>query len=240
MLNNSQGSQGNNDLQTAQNAIAILIDQISKARGVGRTIVIDKNWLNNQLSALQNSLPAAVHQAQAVLKEKEATLSRAQQEAEMQRQTAADDAQRRKAQAEKEAAAARAEGLSVCLSSTYRSYSEQSYLFTRKVGQCGGDEAAAARIVTRPGTSEHQLGLCADITDKFYEVKTRDLEKTALFQWMYAHCQEYGFILRYPADKESVTGVMYEPWHFRYVGKEAAAYIMENNLCLEEFLDLYK
>ena len=83
-------------------------------------------------------------------------------------------------------AAARAEGLSVCLSSTYRSYSEQSYLFTRKVGQCGGDEAAAARIVTRPGTSEHQLGLCADITDKFYEVKTRDLEKTALFQWMYA------------------------------------------------------
>lgn len=137
-------------------------------------------------------------------------------------------------------AAARAEGLSVCLSSTYRSYSEQSYLFTRKVGQCGGDEAAAARIVTRPGMSEHQLGLCADITDKFYEVKTRDLEKTALFQWMYAHCQEYGFILRYPADKESVTGVMYEPWHFRYVGKEAAAYIMENNLCLEEFLDLYK
>ena len=137
-------------------------------------------------------------------------------------------------------AAARAEGLSVCLSSTYRSYSEQSYLFTRKVGQCGGDDAAAARSVTRPGTSEHQLGLCADITDKFYEVKTRELEKTALFQWMYAHCQEYGFILRYPADKESVTGVMYEPWHFRYVGKEAAAYIMENNLCLEEFLDLYK
>ena len=137
-------------------------------------------------------------------------------------------------------AAARAEGLSVCLSSTYRSYSEQSYLFTRKGGQCGGDEAAAARSVTRPGTSEQQRGLCADITDKFYEVKTRELEKTALFQWMYAHCQEYGFILRYPADKESVTGVMYEPWHFRYVGKEAAAYIMENNLCLEEFLDLYK
>ena len=110
MLNNSQGSQGYNDLQTVQNAIAILIDQISKARGGGRTIVIDKNWLNNQLSALQNSLPAAVHQAQAVLKEKETTLSRAQQEAEMQRQTAADDAQRLKAQAEKEAAAARAEG----------------------------------------------------------------------------------------------------------------------------------
>ena len=100
--------------------------------------------------------------------------------------------------------------------------------------------AAAARIVNRPGTSEHQLGLCADITDKFYEVKTKELEKTALYQWMYAHCQNYGFILRYPADKQDITGVMYEPWHFRYVGKEAAAYIMGNGLCLEEFLDLYK
>ena len=89
-------------------------------------------------------------------------------------------------------AAARAEGLSVCLSSAYRSYNEQTYLFNRKVSQCGGDEAAAARIVNRPGTSEHQLGLCADITDKFYEVKTQDLEKTALYQWMYAHCQDYG------------------------------------------------
>ena len=137
-------------------------------------------------------------------------------------------------------AGARAEGLSVCLSSAYRSYNEQVYLFNRKVSQCGGDEAAAARIVNRPGTSEHQLGLCADITDKFYEVKTRDLEKTALYQWMYAHCQDYGFILRYPADKQDITGVMYEPWHFRYVGKEAAAYIMGNGLCLEEFLDLYK
>ena len=137
-------------------------------------------------------------------------------------------------------AAARAEGLSVCLSSAYRSYNEQTYLFNRKVSQCGGDEAAAARIVNRPGTSEHQLGLCADITDKFYEVKTQNLEKTALYQWMYAHCQDYGFILRYPADKQDITGVMYEPWHFRYVGKEAAAYIMENGLCLEEFLDLYK
>ena len=65
-------------------------------------------------------------------------------------------------------------------------------------------------------------------------------ESTATQQWLMAHCTEYGFILRYPADKQDITGVMYEPWHFRYVGKEAAAYIMENGLCLEEFLDLYK
>ena len=76
-------------------------------------------------------------------------------------------------------AGARAEGLSVCLSSAYRSYNEQTYLFNRKVSQCGGDEAAAARIVNRPGTSEHQLGLCADITDKFYEVKTKEIGRAS-------------------------------------------------------------
>ena len=137
-------------------------------------------------------------------------------------------------------AAARAEGLSVCLSSAYRSYNEQTYLFNRKVSQCGGDEAAAARIVNRPGTSEHQLGLCADITDKFYEVKTRDLEKTALFQWMYAHCQEYGFILRYPKDAEAVTEITYEPWHWRYVGKENAALINQSGLCFEDAVAVLK
>ena len=137
-------------------------------------------------------------------------------------------------------AGARAEGLSVCLSSAYRSYNEQTYLFNRKVSQCGGDEAAAARIVNRPGTSEHQLGLCADITDKFYEVKTKELEKTALYQWMYAHCQNYGFILRYPADKQDTTGIQAEPWHYRYVGQPHAAYMQENNVCLEEYLTLLK
>ena len=136
--------------------------------------------------------------------------------------------------------AARAEGLSVCLSSTYRPYTEQEYLFNRKVAQLGGDEAAAARIVLPAGTSEHQLGLCADITDQYYETKTTDLESTALYQWMLQHCAEYGFILRYPADKQEITGVMYEPWHFRYVGEEAAQYIMEHGICLEEFLALYQ
>ena len=136
--------------------------------------------------------------------------------------------------------AARAEGLSVCLSSTYRPYTEQQYLFERKVEQLGGDREAAAKIVLPAGTSEHQLGLCADITDQYYETKTEDLENTALFQWMVQHCAEYGFILRYPADKADITGVMYEPWHFRYVGEEAAAYIMEHDLCLEEFIALYE
>ena len=134
--------------------------------------------------------------------------------------------------------AARAEGLSVLLSSGYRSYAEQTYLFNRKVSEYG--EAVAQTIVARPGTSEHQTGLCCDITDRYYEMKDRSLENTELYQWMSAHCQEYGFIVRFPDGKEDVTGIIYEPWHFRYVGKEAAAYIMEHDLTLEEFLELYQ
>jgi len=136
-------------------------------------------------------------------------------------------------------AAARAEGLSVYLSSAYRDYATQNYLYNRKIQQYG-DPAVAARIVAPPGTSEHQTGLALDITDRYYEMKDSSLENTALYQWMSAHCHEYGFIVRYPKDKEDVTGIIYEPWHFRYVGVEAATYIMENGLCLEEFLALYE
>lgn len=135
-------------------------------------------------------------------------------------------------------AAARTQGLSVYLSSGYRSYDEQNYLYQRKVAQYG--ETQAAKIVAPPGTSEHQTGLACDITDKYYAMKDSSLENTALYQWMSQHCQEYGFIVRYPKDKEDVTGIIYEPWHFRYVGVDAATYIMKKGLCLEEFLDLYK
>ena len=133
---------------------------------------------------------------------------------------------------------AQAEGLPVYLSSGYRDYSTQQYLYNRKISQ-GYSAEEAAKIVTPPGTSEHQTGLCCDITDYYHDPKTTDLENTETFQWLLAHCQDYGFILRYPEDKQDITQVMYEPWHFRYVGVEAATYIMENNLCLEEFVALY-
>ena len=133
---------------------------------------------------------------------------------------------------------ARAEGLSVFLSSGYRGFEEQQYLFNRKVEQYG--EEKAATIVSRPGTSEHQTGLACDITDEYYELKDESLENTALYQWMSKHCQEYGFIVRYPKDREEITGIIYEPWHFRYVGVEAATYMVEHNLCLEEFVALYQ
>ena len=134
--------------------------------------------------------------------------------------------------------AARSEGLSVCLSSGYRSYATQTWLFNRKADEYG--ETIAATIVARPGTSEHQTGLCCDITDHYYEMKDASLENTEMYQWMSQHCDEYGFIVRFPKGREDITGIIYEPWHFRYVGKEAAAYIMEHDLTLEEFLELYQ
>ncbi len=144
--------------------------------------------------------------------------------------------------------AARAEGFSVCLSSAYRPYSVQESLFKSKVREVqswyGLDEESAAlkakTIVAYPGTSEHQLGLACDITDRYYAYMNESLAETELLKWMAENCAAFGFILRYPEDKQELTGVMYEPWHFRYVGKEAAGYITENGLCLEEFVAFYK
>ena len=133
---------------------------------------------------------------------------------------------------------ARDAGKSVVVNSAYRDYYTQQYLYNRKVGEYG--EEIAKTIVLPPGTSEHQTGLSADIADQFYSVKNSALENTATFQWMNEHCAEYGFVLRYPQDKEEITHVIYEPWHFRYVGVEAAEFMRENNLCLEEFLALYE
>ena len=138
---------------------------------------------------------------------------------------------------------ARDQGLSVYLSSGYRSYNDQEANFRRVCelnGVPDGKDAKGFYITLPAGNSEHQSGLCCDITDIYYSVKNRSLEDTALYKWMSVHCQEYGFIVRYPDGKEAVTEIMYEPWHFRYVGNEAADYIMENGLTLEEFLNLYK
>ena len=134
-------------------------------------------------------------------------------------------------------------GNSVYLSSGYRSYSEQSANFTRVCNNNGvadGKDANGFYITMPAGASEHQTGLACDITDRYYEIKNASLENTATFQWLKANCTDYGFILRFPKDKEAITGVMYEPFHFRYVGVEVAKFMTENNLCLEEFVALYQ
>lgn len=141
--------------------------------------------------------------------------------------------------------AAAAEGCPLHLVSGYRSVKYQQGLFERKVKSytsagfsAAEAEAAAAKWVARPGASEHSLGLAADIVSGDWYLThddlTQDFEDTAAFAWLRAHAAQYGFILRYPAGKEAVTGVHYEPWHWRYVG-EAAAAIAASGLCLEEW-----
>ncbi len=139
--------------------------------------------------------------------------------------------------------AARAEGLQPTICSSFRTRDKQEELFQNKVqtllaegyGRTEAEEQAAM-WVARPGTSEHQAGLAVDIVDKSYQLLDQEQEDTAVQRWLMAHCAEYGYILRYPTDKSALTGVNYEPWHYRYVGVEAAAEIMERGLCLEEYL----
>ncbi len=87
-----------------------------------------------------------------------------------------------------------------------------------------------------PGTSEHELGLALDIVSLENQRLEEAQEDTPTGQWLMAHCYEYGFILRYPKDKEDVTGIRYEPWHYRYVGRESAMAMWAGDLCLEEYV----
>lgn len=132
----------------------------------------------------------------------------------------------------------------VYISSGYRSYNSQLENFNRVCANNGvadGKDANGFYITMPAGCSEHQSGLCADITDKWRGVKTSaEMRDLPLSIWLAEHCDEYGFILRFPEGKESITGVMYEPWHFRYVGVDAAKYIMDNGITLEEFVGLYQ
>jgi D-alanyl-D-alanine carboxypeptidase len=143
--------------------------------------------------------------------------------------------------------AARDAGYTPYINTAYRPYSAQEYIFNGKAsqiawsGQVTYEEAVeqAKSIVAYPGTSEHQTGLACDITDQYYSTMDASKMDQGLLTWLKDHCAEYGFILRYPANKESITG-WNEPWHFRYVGVEAAKFMTENDLCLEEFWNLYK
>ena len=145
-------------------------------------------------------------------------------------------------------AAAKKAGYDMQLCSAYRTVKKSEELYQRQIkkflsaGYSQADaEKEAAKWVAPPGTSEHHTGLAMDLVSSDYWGQYSDLEhdydKFDSFKWMYANCAEYGFVLRYPEDKQDITGITYEPWHYRYVGVDAAKYIMENGLCLEEYLE---
>ena len=122
-------------------------------------------------------------------------------------------------------------GLTLYISSGYRSYDYQAGLYQRYVDRSG--KAEADRYSARPGHSEHQTGLAFDMNTISDEFKDTDEGK-----WVADNCHKYGFIIRYPEEKESVTGYMYEPWHIRYLGVETATAVYESGLCLEEYLGI--
>lgn len=129
------------------------------------------------------------------------------------------------------AAAAYSDGISLYIISDFRTYDYQAGLYQRYVNRSG--RAEADRYSARAGHSEHQTGLAFDLNSL-----EQSFGQTAAGIWLAEHCHEYGFIIRYPEDKEHITGYMYEPWHIRYLGTETAANIYESGLCLEEYLGI--
>lgn len=136
--------------------------------------------------------------------------------------------------------ACRADGLYPLVWSSYRTTADQQRIMDEKIDACKAQgmntrsaKAEAKKWVAAPGYSEHQLGLSVDINSEDESL----CSSWDVYAWLDAHCAEYGFILRYPADKTACTGIDYEPWHFRYVGETAAEEIMERGLCLEEYIE---
>ena len=134
-------------------------------------------------------------------------------------------------------------GFDARITSAYRDQDTQIELYNNKVWYFinrGYEEdaarAEAATIIAVPGTSEHQLGLAVDLVDSSHWVLDETQENTPAQKWLMEHCWEYGFILRYPNGKSDITGIIYEPWHYRYVGVELAQELHTSGLCLEEYL----
>lgn len=142
--------------------------------------------------------------------------------------------------------AAKKDGLNLMIRSPYRTFDRQESNFNNKIKLYMRQGLSymeaykvASQVITVPGCSEHEVGLALDITSETYLDLEQGFADTKEGQWLADHSYEYGFILRYPVEKEYITSIVYEPWHFRYVGREAASVMKEENLCLEEFWDKY-
>ena len=139
--------------------------------------------------------------------------------------------------------AAAADGVTVWMQSGYRSVKYQTGLYERKTKYYtdrGYDTATAkemaAAVVNPPGYSEHNCGLAADLNSPEHTGLDEGFENTTAFRWLCEHAVEYGFILRYPKGAEDKTEITYEPWHWRYVGRENAAKISASGLCFEDYI----
>lgn len=139
--------------------------------------------------------------------------------------------------------AAQREDINLWICSAYRSYERQTALFDKKIKKLTGNGmnyldayTIASKSVTVPGTSEHQLGLALDIVTSGYTNLDEGFGETKAGKWLIDNAYKYGFILRYPKGKENVTGIIYEPWHYRYVGRKYSKQINDLGITLEEFV----
>ena len=135
--------------------------------------------------------------------------------------------------------AARADGLQLFVREGYRTSEEQQQILDEKIVAFENEgnsrkeaEKLAKEWVAVPGTSEHEIGLSVDINADT-SVSSRD----SVYTWLAENAHRYGFIKRYPSDKTEITGISNEPWHYRYVGKEAAKEMKEKGVCLEEYIE---
>ncbi|MFV0498394.1 MAG: M15 family metallopeptidase [Candidatus Fimivivens sp.] len=139
--------------------------------------------------------------------------------------------------------AASNDGVSLMICYGYRTIEQSQQLFEKQINTqlalgLSQEEAVveAKRWVAPPGTSEHHTGLALDIVTPSHQVLNHSFAGTSAGIWMAQHSWEYGFVIRYPDNKQDITGITYEPWHVRYVGKEHAAAMRANDECLEEYV----
>lgn len=130
--------------------------------------------------------------------------------------------------------AAKEDGITLLGVSCYREYSYQEEVYNNKVNTAG--KAEADKYVAEPGSSEHQTGLAMDLLSTEYGELDEGFDKTKAYKWLEQNCAKYGFIMRYPKEKVSITKYSFEPWHIRYVGTSAAQDIMGKGITLEEYL----
>lgn len=128
---------------------------------------------------------------------------------------------------------AQKEDIYLMISLSYRSHDEQNRIY--EMYKNSHSDAYADKIAARPGHSDHETGLSFDVFS-LQDTMQSEFKDTKTFEWLKNNAYKYGFIIRYPEGKEKITGFEYEPWHYRYVGIDAAKYITENNLTLEEYI----
>ena len=125
--------------------------------------------------------------------------------------------------------------INLLIISGYRNYDYQNYLYSNCINIYGVDYAN--KVCAKAGYSEHQTGLALDIITP--NINMNEFENTEAYQWLKENCYNYGFILRYPKDKMDITGYVYEPWHYRYVGKDIALQIKKENITFDEYYAFY-